>query len=83
MDLQASAGDAQVALSWETPLANGAAITGYDYRQSTDGGAAWLPDLSSIEESDATPALSQVVVLPGRAQASARLHTSFKKGRSC
>ncbi len=53
-NLQASAGDAQVALSWETPLANGAAITGYDYRQSTDGGAAWSPDWSSIEGSGPT-----------------------------
>ncbi len=62
-NLQASAGDAQVALSWETPLANGATITGYDYRQSTDGGAAWSPDWSSIEESGPTTRSHTVVGL--------------------
>ncbi len=62
-NLQASAGDAQVALSWETPLANGATITGYDYRQSTDGGAAWSPDWSSIEGSGPTTRRHTVVGL--------------------
>ncbi len=47
-NLQASAGDAEVTLSWETPSANGAPLTGYQYRQSTDGGTSWLPDWGSI-----------------------------------
>ena len=47
-NLQASAGDAEVTLSWETPSANGSPLTGYQYRQSTDGGTSWLPDWGSI-----------------------------------
>ena len=46
--------DGAVALRWTTPLDNGSAITGYEVRQSTDGGSMWVPDWTSIEESDAT-----------------------------
>ncbi len=52
--LQASAGDAQVALRWETPSNNGSAITGYEVRYSSNGGSTWVPDWSSIEGSGPT-----------------------------
>ena len=53
-DPRALGRDGAVALRWTTPLDNGSAITGYEVRQSTDGGSMWVPDWTSIEESDAT-----------------------------
>ena len=51
--LAAGAGDGSVTLAWETPGDGGSAITGYEYRQSTDGGAnfgAWtsIPNSASL-----------------------------------
>ncbi len=37
----ASAGNATATVSWTAPSANGAAITGYDVRYSSDNGAHW------------------------------------------
>ena len=45
LDLSATAGDGQVQLTWDTPVSDGGeAITGYQYRQSVDGGSTWNPD---------------------------------------
>ena len=49
-NLTAAAGNTQVVLRWETPNNNGAAISGYDYRQKTTGAyGSW----GSISGSDA------------------------------
>ena len=46
-------GDRQMRLSWETAADNGSALRGYQYRQSTDGGASWAP-WGAVSGSDAT-----------------------------
>ena len=50
--LSAQAGNRQVTLSWTNP--NNAEISGYQYRQSTDGGTNWSPDWTNIPGSDAS-----------------------------
>ena len=45
-DLRATAGDRQVALSWEDP--DRSEITGYQYRVSDDDGNSWNPDWTPI-----------------------------------
>ena len=57
-----------VTLTWNTGSAghlNGAvtAITGYEYRQSTDGGKNWNPDWTDIPGSDASTVSHQVTGL--------------------
>ena len=52
VDLEAEAGDAQVELTWETPADNGSPLTGYEYRQSSDGGGTWSPDWGPVPGSD-------------------------------
>ncbi len=47
-------GDRQMRLSWERAADNGSALTGYQYRQSTDGGATWAVDWRAVSGSDAT-----------------------------
>ena len=47
-NLSADSGDGEVTLTWETPDNNGSALTGYEYRQSTDGGVTWSPDWGPI-----------------------------------
>ncbi len=43
-NLRAEAGIRQVTLRWNAPMPNGgSAITGYEYRQSLDGGRTWMP----------------------------------------
>ena len=47
--LSAVAGDGEVTLRWLPPVDIGAsAISGYEYRQSVDGGATWNPDWTRI-----------------------------------
>ena len=46
--LSATAGDAQVTLSWTSVGADG-----YQYRASTDGGTSWLSDWVEIAADDA------------------------------
>ena len=43
-NLEAEPGDGHVTLTWETPANNGSPLTGYEYRQSVDGGTVWSPD---------------------------------------
>ena len=50
--LSAQAGNRQVTLSWTNP--NNAEISGYQYRQSTDGGTNWSPDWTDIPGSGAS-----------------------------
>ncbi len=50
-NLAETAGHEQVVLSWTTPDDRGAAITGYDYRYSIDGGTTWQPDWTKIDGS--------------------------------
>ena len=48
-NLKAAPRDQAVLLTWDTPAANnGSPLTGYEYRQSTDGGATWSPDWGTI-----------------------------------
>ena len=48
-NLQAAPRDQAVLLTWDTPAANnGSALTGYEYRQSTDGGTTWDPDWTAM-----------------------------------
>ena len=47
-------GDRQMRLSWERAADNGSALRGYQYRQSTDGGATWAVDWRAVSGSDAT-----------------------------
>ncbi len=42
-----------MALTWETPADNGSALTGYEYRHSSDGARTWAPDWGTIRDSDA------------------------------
>ena len=52
-NLEAAAGNARVELRWDPPLTdNGSALTGYEYRQSSDGGVTWSPDWGDIPGSD-------------------------------
>ena len=52
-NLEAAAGNARVELRWDPPLTdNGSAVTGYEYRQSADGGVTWSPDWGDIPGSD-------------------------------
>lgn len=45
----AMAGDGEVTLRWSAPEGIAAsAIVGYEYRQSVDGGATWMPDWTRI-----------------------------------
>ena len=51
--LAALAGAGQVNLSWTAPSDTGTSeLTGYQYRQSTDGGTNWSPDWADISGSD-------------------------------
>ena len=52
--LTAVPGDGQVSLTWRAPASDGgSSITGYEYRQSKDGGTNWQPDWTAIANSDA------------------------------
>ncbi len=52
--LTAVPGDGQVTLTWQAPASDGgASISGYEYRQSKDGGTNWQPDWTAIANSDA------------------------------
>ncbi len=42
-----------MALTWETPADNGSALTGYEYRHSSDGARTWAPDWGTIRDSEA------------------------------
>ena len=53
-DLQATPGDGQVTLRWNTPNDNGSPITHYEYRHRIDeDNASWDPDWTQIPDSDA------------------------------
>ena len=54
VDLEAEEGDGQVTLTWDTPANNGSSLTGYEYRQSSDGAVTWSPDWGDISDSDST-----------------------------
>ena len=55
-NLEADPGDTQVVLTWQTPFNNGSSLTGYEYRQSSDGAGTWSPDWGDISDSDSTTA---------------------------
>ena len=55
-NLEADPGDAQVVLTWQTPFNNGSSLTGYEYRQSSDGAVTWSPAWGDISDSDSTTA---------------------------
>ena len=47
-------GDRQVVLTWQAPASDGGSpISGYEYRQSADGGTNWQPDWTAIANSNA------------------------------
>ena len=48
-NLQPAVGDRRVTVTWDDPPA----ITGYQYRVSSDGGASWNPDWTTMRGSDA------------------------------
>ena len=49
--LAAIAGNGQVGLGWAAPSEDGgAAIVGYEYRVSPDGGSSWSPDWSAVPD---------------------------------
>ena len=50
--LTAAAGVGSVTLNWTAPSSvGGSAITGYQYRRSSDGGSTWSPDWTDIPSS--------------------------------
>ena len=59
--LTATAGDTTVVLSW-TASGDGN-ITGYEFRQSTDGGTSWNPDWGEIAASTASTTTHTVTAL--------------------
>ena len=49
--LAAIPGNGQVALGWTAPsVTGGAAIIGYEYRVSADGGSSWSPDWTAVPD---------------------------------
>ena len=48
--LEAQAGNEAVRLSWTAPVGGGR-VSGYEYRQSEDGGSTWNPDWTDIPNS--------------------------------
>ena len=53
--LNATAGDAQVTLTWTAPTSDGgSAVTGYEYRVSDDGGTSWSPDWTNVPDGSDT-----------------------------
>ena len=55
-NLQALPGDGEAFLTWQTPADHGSELTGYQYRQSTDGGGTWSPDWGPIPLPEGTVA---------------------------
>ena len=56
--LTATPGDTRVTLSWNSPTYPAGAtalITGYQYRQSTDGGKTWISDPAGARTDDTDP----------------------------
>ena len=50
-DLSATPGEHRVTLRWSPPVnPGGAAITGYQFRQSADGGGTWAPDWTDLPD---------------------------------
>ena len=48
-DLRATAADSRVTLSWKAPADSGdSAATGYEFRQSANGGADWMPEWTPV-----------------------------------
>ena len=64
-NLSATPGEHQVTLRWSPPDNPGeAAITGYQFRQSSDGGGIWAPDWTDLPDAEAESHL-----VPGLANA--------------
>ena len=61
--LTAVTGFGQVMLAWTAPPYRGAAVTGYQYRQSADDGSTWEPDWTDVPGSGPDTVLHAVTGL--------------------
>ena len=61
--LTAVTGFGQVMLAWTAPPNRGAAVTGYQYRQSADDGSTWEPDWTDVPGSGPDTVLHAVTGL--------------------
>ena len=78
--LTATAGDGEAVLAWTAGPDNDSAVTGWQLRRSTDGGATWAPGWTNIAGSGATTASHTVTGLANGTAYSFQLRAVNERG---
>ena len=63
---QATVGDGQVTLNWQTPSNGQSPITSYEYRVSRSGGRSWTPDWTTVSGGSETQSHEVTGLINGR-----------------